>query len=293
MNHASRAGHTGAASGFSILRLRAGGSTRIPLVRRRVDEYFRKLPLTTVDPDEVVAVGAAVQAGIISGQLKGVVLVDVTSLSLGIETHDGGTSVMTPRNTVLPVEVTRTFTTSEDRQTTVEFHVVQGESKRAKDNGLLGRFTLEGLEAAPAGTPQIDVTFSIDVNGMVLVGACDRGTGAEKRVAVSISTAAGKDKSTERLAAAASRTSAAGNIPIRAPDLPPVTLAAVEDADLLLAQAGDKMTRVDRASLTKITDHVRHLSAASLSKEEVVRSGSALAKVIARVRNGKGFRLSA
>jgi molecular chaperone DnaK len=271
----------------------AGGSTRIPLVRRRVEEYFRKAPLTTVDPDEVVAVGAAVQAGIISGQVKGVVLVDVTSLSLGIETHDGATSVMTPRNTVLPVEVSRIFTTTEDRQTTVEFHVVQGESKWAKDNGLLGRFTLEGLEPAPAGTPQIAVTFSIDVNGMVLVGARDRGTGAEKRVAVSIGTAAGRDKSAERVAISASRASETSRIPARAPDVPPPTLAALEDADLLLAQAGERMTRVDRASLTKITDHVRHLSAGSLSTEEVMRSGSALAKVLARVRGSKGFRLSA
>jgi len=270
----------------------AGGSTRIPLVRRRVEEYFGKPPLSTVDPDEVVAVGAAVQAGILAGDLKGVVLVDVTSLSLGIATSDGRTAVMTPRNTVLPTEFSRVFTTTTECQTSVEFHVVQGESKWAKDNSLLGRFSLDGLEPAAAGTPQIEVTFSIDVNGMVLVNARDRGTGHEQRVTISVCTAAGKEK-------AATVPSTPVNKPeveramAREQDLPPATSATLKAADLLLMEEGVRMTRVDRASLVKISDHVRHMKVRSLYDEDLVRSGSALAKVLARVRTASASRPSA
>src|SRR5689334_18033530 len=146
-----------------------GGSSRIPLVQQRVAAYFRKEPRRTVNPDEVVALGAAVQAGVLSGEVKGLVLLDVTSLSLGVETHDGMTAVVIPRNTTIPTEAMRTFTTATDSQTSVEVHVVQGESEQARQNDSLGRFDLDGIKAAPAGQPQIDVTFAIDLNGMVKV----------------------------------------------------------------------------------------------------------------------------
>lgn len=166
-----------------------GGSSRIPLVQQRVAEYFQKEPRRTVNPDEVVALGAAVQAGVISGEIKGLVLLDVTSLSLGVETHDGQTAVVIPRNTTIPTESMRTFTTASDGQTSVEVHVVQGEGEQARLNDSLGRFDLDGLRAAPAGSTQIDVTFTIDLNGMVQVGARDRATGLSQTVSVSARTA--------------------------------------------------------------------------------------------------------
>jgi molecular chaperone DnaK len=166
-----------------------GGSSRIPMVQQRVTEYFRKEPRRTVNPDEVVALGAAVQAGVISGEIKGLVLLDVTSLSLGVETHDGQTAVVIPRNTTIPTESMRTFTTASDGQTSVEVHVVQGESEQARLNDSLGRFDLDGLRSAPAGTTQIDVTFAIDLNGMVQVSARDRATGRSQTVSVSARTA--------------------------------------------------------------------------------------------------------
>ncbi|HEY2775063.1 MAG TPA: molecular chaperone DnaK [Candidatus Binatia bacterium] len=166
-----------------------GGSSRIPLVQKRVTEYFRKEPRRTVNPDEVVALGAAVQAGVLSGEIKGLVLLDVTSLSLGVETFDGLTASVIPRNTTIPTEAMRTFTTAADGQTSVEVHVVQGEADRAKLNDSLGRFDLDGIEAAPKGAPQIDVTFAIDLNGMVKVSARDRATGRSQTVSVSARTA--------------------------------------------------------------------------------------------------------
>jgi molecular chaperone DnaK len=166
-----------------------GGSSRIPLVQQRVADYFRKEPRRTVNPDEVVALGAAVQAGVISGEIKGLVLLDVTSLSLGVETHDGQTAVVIPRNTTIPTESMRTFTTASDGQTSVEVHVVQGEGDQARLNDSLGRFDLDGLRAAPAGATQIDVTFAIDLTGMVQVRARDRATGRSQTVSVSARTA--------------------------------------------------------------------------------------------------------
>ncbi len=161
-----------------------GGSSRVPLVQQRVTEFFNRDPRRTVNPDEVVALGAAVQAGVLSGEIKGLVLLDVTSLSLGVQTYDGATAVVVPRNTTIPTDGTRTFSTAVDGQTTVEIHVLQGESSVARENDSLGRFDLDGIEPAPAGVAQIEVKFSIDLNGMVEVTARDRATGRSQRVSV-------------------------------------------------------------------------------------------------------------
>ena len=161
-----------------------GGSSRVPLVQQRVAEFFNREPRRTVNPDEVVALGAAVQAGVISGEIKGLVLLDVTSLSLGVQTYDGASAVVVPRNTTIPTDGTRTFSTAVDGQTTVEIHVLQGESSIARENDSLGRFDLDGIDPAPAGTAQIEVKFSIDLNGMVEVTARDRATGRSQKVSV-------------------------------------------------------------------------------------------------------------
>jgi len=267
----------------------AGGSTRIPLVRRRVSEYFGKEALCTLDPDEIVAMGAAVQAGILGGELKGVVLVDVTSLSLGIETHERRTAVVTPRNTIVPVAATRVFTTSRDDQTAVQFHVVQGESEVADENASLGRFILDGLAPAAAGTPQIEVTFTIDINGMVLVSARDRGTGSEQTVTVSVHTASARAKPENRQKASKSAPSES-RAPVADLGLPPVVRATLEEAEQLLSTAGERLTRVDRAALMKNVDHLRGLAVAKAAAPDIERSSTALAKVVARTKKAKPAR---
>jgi molecular chaperone DnaK len=161
-----------------------GGSTRIPLVQQRIREFFGKEPHKGVHPDEVVAVGAAIQAGILSGQVKEILLVDVTPLSLGVETYGGVMTVLIPRNTPIPYRKCEIFTTAADYQTEVEIHVLQGERPLAKDNKSLGRFYLTGIPPAPRGVPKIEVCFDIDVDGILHVTAKDLGTGKEQSIRI-------------------------------------------------------------------------------------------------------------
>jgi molecular chaperone DnaK len=168
--------------------LLVGGSTRIPLVQQKVKEFFGKEPNKSVNPDEVVAIGAAVQAGILAGDVKDVVLLDVTPLSLGIETLGGIMTKIIERNTSIPTKRSQVFSTAADNQTSVDIHVLQGEREKAQDNNTLGRFNLVDLPAAPRGMPQIEVTFEIDKNGIVSVSAKDKGTGKEQKIQIEAST---------------------------------------------------------------------------------------------------------
>jgi molecular chaperone DnaK (HSP70) len=161
-----------------------GGSTRVPLVRRRVQELFGRTPHSQLNPDEVVALGAAVQAHILAGGITDMLLLDVTPLSLGIETLGGIVSVLIPRNTTIPTNAREMFTTSVDGQTVVDMHVVQGERELAKDNRSLARFELRGIDPMPAGMPKIEVTFLIDANGILQVMATEHRTGKAASIEV-------------------------------------------------------------------------------------------------------------
>jgi len=165
-----------------------GGSTRIPKVQEVVKEFFGKEPHRGVNPDEVVALGAAVQAGVLAGEVKDVLLLDVTPLSLGIETLGGIMTRIIERNTTIPTKKSQIFTTAEDSQTSVEIHVLQGEREMARDNRTLGKFHLIGLPPAPRGIPQIEVTFDIDANGILHVSAKDHATGQEQSIRITAST---------------------------------------------------------------------------------------------------------
>jgi molecular chaperone DnaK len=170
-----------------------GGSTRTPKIQQLVKDFFGREPHKGVNPDEVVAIGAAIQGGVLKGEVKDVLLLDVTPLSLGIETLGGVMTTLIPRNTTIPTRKSEIFSTATDNQSNVEVHVLQGERQIARDNRTLGRFQLVGLPPAPRGVPQIEVAFDIDANGIVNVTAKDVATGKEQKITISGSSGLNKD----------------------------------------------------------------------------------------------------
>ncbi len=171
-----------------------GGQTRMPMVQRAVKDFFGKEPRKDVNPDEAVSVGAAIQGGVLSGEVKDVLLLDVTPLSLGIETQGRIMTKLIEKNTTIPTKATQTFSTADDNQGAVTIHVLQGERQRATDNKSLGQFNLEGIPPAPRGMPQIEVTFDIDANGIMNVQAKDKATGKEQKIVIKASSGLSEDE---------------------------------------------------------------------------------------------------
>jgi molecular chaperone DnaK len=233
-----------------------GGSTRIPRVQAIVKELFGKDPHKGVNPDEVVAVGAAIQAGVLAGEVKDLLLLDVTPLSLGIETLGGVMTTLIPRNTTIPTRKSEIFSTAADSQTSVEVHVLQGERQMARDNRTLGRFHLVGLPPAPRGVPQIEVTFDIDANGIVNVSAKDLGTGKEQKITITASSGLNKDEVERMVKEAASH---ADEDKKRREEIETRNHAdqAVYGAERMLRETSDKLAAADKQAIESAVEEVK------------------------------------
>jgi len=240
-----------------------GGSTRIPAVQELVKRVLGKDPNQTVNPDEVVAVGAAVQAGVLSGEVKDILLLDVTPLSLGVETLGGVMTKIIPRNTTIPTKKSEVFSTAVDGQSNVEIHILQGEREMANDNKDLGVFRLDGIPSAPRGVPQIEVTFDIDANGILNVTAKDKGTGKEQSISITGASTLPKDD-VERMVREAEQNATADKERREKIDLKNQADSLTYQAEKQINELGDKVPAADK---TKVEGLVKDLRDA-IAKED-------------------------
>ncbi|MCR5353775.1 MAG: molecular chaperone DnaK, partial [Clostridiales bacterium] len=238
--------------------LLVGGSTRIPAVQEAVKKFIGKEPFKGINPDECVAIGAAIQGGVLSNDVKGVLLLDVTPLSLGIETLGGVCTKMIEKNTTIPVKKSQIFSTASDNQPSVEIHVLQGEREMAAGNTTLGRFSLDGIPAAPRGVPQIEVTFDIDANGIVNVSATDKGTGKEQHITITSSTNMSKED-IEKAVKDAEKYAAEDKAQKEAVDAKNQAESLIFQSEKTLNELGDKVTAEEKAPVTEKIENLKNV----------------------------------
>lgn len=250
-----------------------GGMTRMPAVQSKVKEIFSKDPMKGVNPDEVVAIGAAIQGGVLQGDVKDVLLLDVTPLSLGIETMGGVMTKLIERNTTIPTSKSEVFSTAADNQPQVEIHVAQGEREMIADNKSLGRFVLDGIAPAPRGVPQIEVTFNIDANGILNVTAKDKGTGKEQSITISGSGNLDKTE-VEKMAKEAEANAETDKKKREAVEARNLLDSAIYQAEKLSKDNGDKLSDDDKKTLDEAVEAAKKVVADDKSDKDVLESAT-------------------
>src|SRR5437879_7103948 len=270
-----------------------GGQTRMPKVQEAVKQLFGKEPNKGVNPDEVVAVGAAVQGAVLTGEVKDLLLLDVTPLSLGIETLGGVMTTLIPRNTTIPTKKSEVFTTAADNQTSVEVHVLQGERPMARDNRTLGKFHLVGIPPAPRGIPQVEVTFDIDANGILNVSAKDTATGKQQNRTITASSGLTKDE-IDRMVKEAEANAAEDTKRKQEIEVRNQTDSLVYSTERTLAETGSKLAEADRKAIDDAMAEAREalksedLERMKRAQESLTRASHKLAEIMYREAQAQG-----